>query len=301
MVLLSAALVGVSIVAWRGRHVVAGLLKGDTAIAWGQGGSNSFLVSESPRLVCDCRTGSAGRPAVVLLHGSDEAGRREPFCVLLATLLHRRGYSVLTPDLRGFGDSEDPSLPLGAGFDGFERTAQAAARFAIETGRAPRGRFVYIGHSLGGGVALRASRLDPRPFAVIAISPVKSREVFGRGGMSRLRRFGRQRLLDMKVSPDPGSIRCMSDYLLEIDVGEQLSRPGLPPTLVTYGARESLPAGVAESDATAHRLRVVPDAGHYYGLAGTALGCVFYDKAPLETLVDVVERWIESRLADLSG
>ena len=47
-------------------------------------------------------------PAVLLLHGSSPLGRKNALIRFLAFKLHNAGWIVLSPDARGFGDSNDP-------------------------------------------------------------------------------------------------------------------------------------------------------------------------------------------------
>src|SRR4029453_2254984 len=93
------------------------------------------------------RTG-AGRP-LLLLHGWPEFWLTwEPVMDRLADR-----FTLIAPDLRGFGDSDKPSGPFGAGGDG-------AGMLALMDGLGVS-RFGVVGHDVGGAVMQPLARLAP--------------------------------------------------------------------------------------------------------------------------------------------
>lgn len=60
----------------------------------------------SASLFCPKQRGKL--PAIVLLHGSTELGRKKALFRLMGKRLAERGYLVVAPDLAGFGTSQDP-------------------------------------------------------------------------------------------------------------------------------------------------------------------------------------------------
>lgn len=122
------------------------------------------VTSEGLRLRTWTRAGSAGRPAVVIVHGLGDS--LESY-VGRADVLHRRGHTVLLVDLRAHGASEGRYTTLG----GREREDVRAAMAALRTaGRAGAG-IVLMGHSMGAVAVLRAAVGEPDVRAVVVEAP----------------------------------------------------------------------------------------------------------------------------------
>lgn len=100
--------------------------------------------------------------AILVLHGN--AGNRSGRLQLMRRL-HKRGFSVMVPDYRGFGGSEGSPSEEGLLLD-----AAASARWLAKN----NGRdIVYFGESLGTGVAVALAREQP-PRALVLQSPFDS-------------------------------------------------------------------------------------------------------------------------------
>mmetsp|Transcript_66535 Transcript_66535/g.110633 ORF Transcript_66535/g.110633 Transcript_66535/m.110633 type:complete len:158 (-) Transcript_66535:857-1330(-) len=93
---------------------------------------------------------SQHRPTAVLLHGLDSS--KETWSGVLADL-HQNGYPAIALDLRGHGES-----PLGCPT---EFTPTALAQDVLAACEAHGiGRYVLVGHSMGGRVAMRTAALE---------------------------------------------------------------------------------------------------------------------------------------------
>jgi len=196
-------------------------------------------------------------------------------------------------DLRGFGDSEDPPLPLDPGFS-FADGVTVAARYALEHKLARPGNIAYLGHSLGAKVILEAAHLSPRPSTVIAIGGGNTRARFLEGGAAWQERFALDRFRDMRLSADEQSVRIMGEYLVDIDVMHQAAAEDLPPLLLVYGARDrSLPTVREQFTSQEERhLLVIPETGHWFDVRTLCLGAVLYNKEILDVLTTGVVDWI---------
>ena len=139
---------------WTCRQLTYAPVSG-AAIAKAGHDAERVIVSYSPRLVADYYVAPGNKPLILVVHGSAKDGRRSALTRLLASRLRADGFPVLALDLAGFGESEDPDLPLSKDFR-FEDAVVGAARYVVKSGIAPPGRTVYVGHSLGAGVVLRA-------------------------------------------------------------------------------------------------------------------------------------------------
>ncbi|MEU9555320.1 alpha/beta hydrolase [Streptomyces fumanus] len=107
------------------------------------------------------RHGGSG-PAVLLLHGHP---RTHTTWHRVAPLLVAAGYTVVCPDLRGYGESEKP--PTDARHSPYAKRAMAADCVAVMRGLGHE-RFAVVGHDRGAYVATRLA-LD-HPDAVSALT-----------------------------------------------------------------------------------------------------------------------------------
>jgi pimeloyl-ACP methyl ester carboxylesterase len=99
---------------------------------------------------------------IILVHGWSVSGAVYDN---LVTELQADGYRLLIPDLRGTGDSSKPAT--GYTIDKYARDVLAVARDA----RA--GRFVLVGHSMGGAIAQKVAAMRPgRIEGLVLMSPV---------------------------------------------------------------------------------------------------------------------------------
>ena len=113
------------------------------------------------RLAYD-RTGTPGKPTVLLLHGwpGDRTDYREAAPLVAATA------EVIVPDLRGFGESD--KHPAEAG----QYTAAAQARSLIALiGELGLGRLVVAGYDIGSRIAQAIARDRPDLVRALVIAP----------------------------------------------------------------------------------------------------------------------------------
>jgi pimeloyl-ACP methyl ester carboxylesterase len=110
-------------------------------------------------------------PGIVLLHGSTPEGRKLGLYRLLGRELSDRGYVVLSMDLRGYGESDDPpDTDQITNFDQVEDVVKAidylgSTEFVDDT------RIFIIGHSAGAVPAISAGVADDRIQKIIAFGP----------------------------------------------------------------------------------------------------------------------------------
>lgn len=103
---------------------------------------------------------TAGAPAVVLAHGSDEC-KRSSSVLFPAGALHRHGYAVLLIDLRDEGSSTVDTGRF-AGGAGEARDILGAWDWLHDVKGVPAGRIGLFGVSLGAGAAIIATGEEPR-------------------------------------------------------------------------------------------------------------------------------------------
>jgi dipeptidyl aminopeptidase/acylaminoacyl peptidase len=118
-------------------------------------------------------SGASG-PAIVFVHGSVDPEQYSGLTEYdeVADLLVDSGYTVVSPDLRSHGDSDDGAawevdMDVGATLDVVNAVRATAADPRIDPER-----IAIVGHSSGGTLAVKASVVDPQAAgAVVAISP----------------------------------------------------------------------------------------------------------------------------------
>lgn len=113
----------------------------------------------------------AGRPAILLLHGNSEKGRRLPLYRVLATHLAERGSLVMTLDRAGFGESEDPFKISPGQFPNADADVTAAIDYLEGLGALGGDGIYLIGHSGGVPPVFSAGSRDARVKKLVAIGP----------------------------------------------------------------------------------------------------------------------------------
>jgi dienelactone hydrolase len=201
--------------------------------------------------------------------------------------------SVLAPDLHGFGESEDPSLPLEEDFR-FEEAVVRVARQALEEGWASNGEFVYMGYSLGAGVVLRAARREPQPAAVITVGAPATGELLTQRGEQWLQQFALRRLEDMQLVPDEKSRAVIERYVLDMDVIKQVRMEDLPPTLLIYGELENPPPiqrpNFTKGAGITH-VALIPGAPHSYNTLRVIGPIIVYNRVIADSVVSAAKQW----------
>lgn len=118
------------------------------------------------------RGNEARRPGIVLVHGNTAMGRRLAFYKVLAAKLAENGFPVLTVDLPGFGESDDPfSKGTFYSIDDEVETVASAIQSFPKNSNIDKDDLSIIGHSRGSVIALKAGLKIDEISNIILIGP----------------------------------------------------------------------------------------------------------------------------------
>jgi pimeloyl-ACP methyl ester carboxylesterase len=245
--------------------------------------------------------GAAPGSAIVLVHGNTASGRQLGLYTLLARELAGRGHLVLTIDIRGFGDSDEPTTTATEGWDAARDISAAVTYLRSQPGGA--GMPVHVvGHSMGAAYAVAAATADPRIAAVAAVSPPRRvDELILEAGAPR-REFFYQRFTRLRHARGHGRgtawmpvfLHIVSTWRLENYVGHFAS-PSHQPILLVDAEREA-PDDLAflrrlYRQMSAPKCYVtLPDANHYAN--STEVGrLTVYDRRAVGALAETIHAW----------
>lgn len=233
-----------------------------------------------------------GAPAVLLAHGASPLGRKHALYRGLARRLAAKGYWVLAPDFRGYGESERPSRIASAKDLDFIQDLSAAVAFLQH--RLGGKAITVVGHSFGADVTIALAARDSRPTGVVAISP--ARRVYQRfldapGGRELLRD---RMAAEMGLTPAELPLELVEPVVAPITIDNYADHPFSRPLLLVDGELEE-EADLRFLRGIYRRLRAdkayvtIPNADHYFGIQRQLEE---RDPVTLGVLADVIDGWI---------
>jgi pimeloyl-ACP methyl ester carboxylesterase len=239
-------------------------------------------------------------PGIVLLHGSTPAGRKLPLYMLLAKTLAYRHYAVLSIDLRGFGESDDPKLIDRADSWDVSRDVYRAVSYLRSLPFVDSSKIYLIGHSMGGSYAVAASMDHQRISKVVAIGP--GRRVYSRilSPVAPHQQYFHERFsLDRKLQhmlPIGVFLQVADSWKLE-NYLDYFSGNHHPPILLIDGALESKGdlsylSDFSERISQPKLYVTIPNSDHYSNTMGIG-PFIVYDARAFGQLVDVIDRWLK--------
>ena len=184
--------------------------------------------------------GSTDRPALVFLHYFGGSGRTwKPVMDALAAA----GWRCLAPDLRGFGESPAP------GEDWTHYTVDAMADDILGLiGRLRLERYIVVGHSMGGKVALALASRQPAGMAGLALVSPSPPTPEAMKDAERARLLAGYGDVDaVKKTLHKITARPLSDSLLETTIADNL-RASAPAwrAWLEHGSREDISARMSQ-------------------------------------------------------
>lgn len=110
-------------------------------------------------------------PAFLILHGWDPLGQRHGYYLALAAALTRRGYHVMTLNLRGYPGSGVPEDPAGFNLTALTNDVRAALQTLRTLPGVDPQRLVLFGHSYGAGLVLPTLAAEPELWRAVVHGP----------------------------------------------------------------------------------------------------------------------------------
>jgi pimeloyl-ACP methyl ester carboxylesterase len=131
---------------------------GETAFTYIDSARQITIQSEGLTIVGDLYgfDGSGSKPAILLIHGATPQGRKLGLYRLMGSELAEIGYIVLTIDLRGYGQSDNPIDVHNADNFNFAADVASALAYLESLPDVDKGQLFLVGHSAGGDVAISA-------------------------------------------------------------------------------------------------------------------------------------------------
>jgi pimeloyl-ACP methyl ester carboxylesterase len=243
---------------------------------------------------------SAGNgDGVILLHGSSTFGRRLPLIRILGDRFRARGYSVLAPDLRGFGESQDPAeLDDAAAFD-FAMDVHAAVEYMRNRSNREIRRIHVIGHSFGAGAALASDARRAGASMLVLIGPPRRvEERFLAPGAPDSSYFVQRAQEDMQL-PRPPAYTAWAAAFGAMDIARHVPAfaggDHVPLLLVDSDGED--PADLAFMRGVHARMSPAVDfwtleGTDHYLHTGLMLGSACYNRGVVEPFVERLDEWL---------
>lgn len=243
--------------------------------------------------------GGGASPGVILLHGSTPEGRKLGLYRVLGHELASRGYTVLSLDQRGYGESADPpDLNDIAAYD-TTGDIRAGVDYLSAVPGMDVSRLYIIGHSGGADPAIAVGIEDPRLLKIVAIGPPRRvDERFGSIGGPEFAYFQRRSMRYMRLrEPIPAVVFQELSQSNNIEkYKDYFSSPEHKPLLLVDGSLESEADRLYlqeyyDSISEPKAYVTLADADHYANTANFGPVVILDERAAAE-LADALDSWL---------
>ncbi|MBV8850851.1 MAG: alpha/beta hydrolase [Methylobacteriaceae bacterium] len=242
--------------------------------------------------------GGAG-PPLLLLHGHPQ--NHATWCKVAPQLAE--SYSVIAPDLRGYGDSGKP--PGGADHINYSKRAMAHDMIEVMSNLG-FARFAVIGHDRGGRVAHRMALDHPDAISQIAVMDiVPTATAYARTDMEFARRYFWWFFFIQPYDLPERLIGADPEYFLRKHIEGQVKTPGATTEAMfqDYLRCYKDPAtrhAICEDYRAAATIDLVHDAKDSHVRIAVSLLALWGAQGTVGALYDVLETWREKAL-DVRG
>lgn len=267
-------------------------------------GEDIFFTGDGVRIAGTLfTTGQINAPGIIFLHGSSVEARKLGFCLLVCQQLANKGFHVLSMDMRGFGESEEPEVINSVESWQSKGDVQKAVDFLMANANVDTNALYIVGHSAGANQAIIAGIHDPRIKKIIAIGPsrrVKER-VLSDNAQNRqylIDRFAHDRMLNESLTWDTYrqiAINAMIDTHIP-----SYQTEGHKPIFLIDGGLE----GQADQEFLQNVYRQLSHPKKYLTIRGSnhysnikELGpFIFYHRQVVDELINSITTWLRHRI-----
>lgn len=240
------------------------------------------------------------KPGVLLVHGSTPQGSNLGMYRLIGQELAALGYIVLSIDLRGYGQSDDPEDINDALSFEFTHDIYNSISYLTSLSQVDKNQIYAIGHSFGGDTVISSVKNDSRVNKMIIIGP--GRRFLERGGDREHAEFEYFKRRDMKYMdlsesiPDEVFIKYRMKLPLE-NHKDYFSDPRHIPTMLIDGELEShddkeFLKKVYYSMAGQKAYITLSDADHYANIANFG-NLIIYDNKAVKQLLQEIHSFMQ--------
>lgn len=128
--------------------------------------------SDSLKIVADLYESEIkNSPCLILAHGTNKLGRKQPIILSIAKEFQKLGYTVLAIDFRGYNESEAPHKINSVKDIDFGKDIISAVDYVINHTNIDTSKIFVFGHSFGAGATLSAQARDKKIKKIILLGP----------------------------------------------------------------------------------------------------------------------------------
>jgi pimeloyl-ACP methyl ester carboxylesterase len=241
---------------------------------------------------------SVQKPAIVLLNGRSLYGRKLPLYRILSQKLADRGYIVLSIDLRGFGESDNPNpVDEVESWAEWDDVQNAISYLLKSRGDVDISKIYVVGHSHGSHIAVVAGIRDDRIKKIVAIGPSPhNREEL----MSKdfLERFSRDRGLK-QILPAEVVFSIISSFIIQNNFDYFTHTPHKPILLIKGEAENEetklFLKGIYDQMVEPKRYVIIPKSDHYMNTTRENT-IVIYNKDTINEVVDLINGFLKANI-----
>lgn len=240
-------------------------------------------------------------PAIILSHGSTPEGRKLGLYRVLGRELSDREYVVLSIDLRGYGESDEPDSYHQSALDPTEDIIQAASYLVENVSNVDHENIILIGHSAGAKPSIAAGVGSEQISRIIAIGPPRRvQERYGSPDSPEFDYFLRRatKYMNLEEPISPQIFTQLNESLNIENYMNYFSQNGHKPILLIDGLLESEEdrtylQALFEKMEEPKKYVSLEDADHYANIANFG-SLVIYDRIIVNRLITEIQNWISN-------
>lgn len=237
---------------------------------------------------------------LILLHGNNKLGRKQPIIMALAKEFQDLEYMVLAIDFRGYNESMDPPKIDSIQDLDFAQDVIAGIDYLIKNTHVDIQKIYILGHSFGAGVALEVQERDKRVRKIVLYGPPRRVQEKILNPSSDMRGLLLPRFIKNMEMKDIPDIELLEASIKKRDIEnyvEDFQKEGHVPIFFIDGGREE-PADLQFLRHIYRKMKppktywTMPGVDHYLN-TGFLVGEPCYASDVLTTFVKRIDAWLQ--------